>query len=140
MSPDNTPSSLGFLAPDIDVQAACVAACVRASTVCSVTADACLDEDGVAELRASIRLLLDCVDVLTTTARVLARHFGALPAAVGALLSACADLSLTCADEIERSAVLETGQRCVGECRRAADACEALLEATVSTRTTRRRR
>jgi hypothetical protein len=140
MSTQPPSPGLGFLAPDIDVQAACVAACVRASTVCSVTADACLDEDGVADLRVGIRLLLDCVDVLTATATVLSRHFGALPAPVGALLSACADLSGTCADEVERSVPIEHGQRCVDECRRAADACDALLEATISARTARRRR
>jgi hypothetical protein len=53
MSPERPTPGLGLLAPDIDMQAACVAACVRASTVCSVTADACLDEDGVADLRAA---------------------------------------------------------------------------------------
>jgi hypothetical protein len=140
MSPERPTPGLGLLAPDIDMQAACVAACVRASTVCSVTADACLDEDGVADLRAAIRLLLDCVDVLTATATVLSRHFGALPVPVGTLLSACADLSATCADEIERSVPIEHGQRCMDECRRAADACDALLEATVSARPARRRR
>jgi hypothetical protein len=140
MSTQPPSPGLGFLAPDIDVQAACVAACVRASTVCSVTADACLDEDGVADLRVGIRLLLDCVDVLTATATVLSRHFGALPVPVGTLLSACADLSATCADEIERSVPIEHGQRCMDECRRAADACDALLEATVSARPARRRR
>ena len=140
MSPDPPPPSLGFLTPDIDVQAACVAACVRASTVCAVTADACLDEDGVAQLRGCIRLLLDCVDVLTTTAAVLSRHFGTLPSPAETLLSACADLSEACADEIERSGPPEHAERCVNECRRAADACQALLEVTASSRTTRRRR
>ena len=139
MSPESTPPGLGLLAPDIDVQAACVAACVRASTVCSVTADACLDEDGVADLRVGIRLLLDCVDVLTATSTVLSRHFGAIPAPVGTLLSACADLSGMCADEIERSAPIEHGQRCVDECRRAADACDALVVASASARPARRR-
>lgn len=139
MSPEPPPPGLGLLAPDIDVQAACVAACVRASTVCSVTADACLDDDEVADLRIGIRLLLDCVDVLTATSAVLSRHFGAVPAPVGSLLAACADLSGTCADEIERAAPAEHGQRCVDECRRAADACDALLEAAVAARPVRRR-
>lgn len=141
MSPDSSAPGLGFLAPDVDAQAACVAACVRASTVCSVTADACLGEEGVARLRACIRLLLDCVDVLTTTATVLSRHFGTLPAPVETLLSACAELSEACADEVERSAPPEHAERCVNECRRAADTCQALLEVTASSsRTTRRRR
>lgn len=140
MSSDAPVPGLGLLAPDIDVQAACVAACVRASTVCSVTADACLDEDDVSELRGSIRLLSDCVDVMTATATVLSRHFGALPAPIGTLLTACADLAEACADEVERSAPLEHGQRCMDECRRAADACLALLEATVSSRTSHLRR
>lgn len=122
-----SPSSPGLLTPAIDTQAACVAACVRASTVCSVTADACLDEDGVAEFRGSIRLLLDCVDVLTATATVLSRHFGALPTPVGTLLSACADLSTSCAEDLTHAAPVDHGRRCAAECRRAADACEALL-------------
>jgi hypothetical protein len=139
MSPD-PPPGLGLLVPDIDLQAACVAACVRASTVCSVTADACLDDDGVAELRSAIRLLLDCVDVLTATATVLSRHFATMPGSVGTLLSACVDLAEACADEVGRYAPVEHRQRCVDECRRAAYACQSLLDSTVSSRSSRRRR
>lgn len=140
MSHDGHRSALGLLAPDIDTQAACVAACVRASTVCSVTADACLDEDSVAELRVAIRLLLDCVDVMTATATVLSRHFGTMPAPAGTLLSACMSLSDACADEIERSGPLDHRQRCADECRRAAIACRSLLDTTVSSHASRRRR
>jgi hypothetical protein len=115
--------------PDIDVQAACVAACVRAATVCSVSADAYLDDPDVADLRRGIRLALDAVDVLGATATVLSRHFGALPASVGQLVSASIDAVAACADELELAGPVEHRRRCVDECRRCAHACRALLDA-----------
>lgn len=138
MSPDATAPGPGSLAPDIDAQAACVAACVRASTVCSVTADACLDDDAVAELRSGIRLLMDCADVLTATATVLSRHFGTVPSSVGTLLSACVDLTEACADDMEQSGPQEHRQRSVDECRRAASSCRRVLDTAPSSRASAR--
>lgn len=116
--------------PDIDVQAACVAACVRAATVCSVSADAYLDDPAVADLRAGIRLTLDCVDVLNATATVLSRHFGRMPASVAQLVTASVDAVAACADELELGGHSEHQRRCIDECRRCERACRALLDAT----------
>jgi hypothetical protein len=132
MSPDapsrTTPEPTPLI-PDIDAQAACVAACVRTATVCSVSADAYLDDTGVADLRAGIRLTQDCVDVLTATATVLSRHFGTMPAPVRQLVCASIDTVAACADELERGGPAEHRRRCVDECRRCARACRALLDA-----------
>lgn len=127
-------------APDIDIQAACVAACARASTVCAVSANAYLEQEDVADLRACIRLTLDCVDVLGATSTVLSRHFGSTPASVGQLLAACIEAAEACADEVERSAPQLHRQRCVDECRRCARACRVLLQATLPSRRSHRGR
>lgn len=116
------------LAPlDVDAQAACVATCVRAATVCTVCVDDCLDEpDG--GLRTAIRLALDCVDVLTATATVLSRHFDSAPSTARHLLAACIDATKACADELERGDPPQHRRRCAEECRRCARACRALLD------------
>lgn len=111
---------------DVDAQAACVAACVRAATVCTVCVDGCLDEPG-AGLRTSIRLALDCVDVLTATAAVLSRHFDSAPLSTRHLLAACITATAACADELEQGDPPEHRRRCAAECRRTEQACRTLL-------------
>lgn len=115
-----------LVAMDVDAQAACVAACVRAATVCTVCVDGCLDEP-VAGLRPAIRLTLDCVDVLTATAAVLSRHFDAAPSGSRHLLAACITATAECAETLEQGDPPEHRRRAAAECRRTAQACRELL-------------
>lgn len=114
---------------DVDAQAACVAALVRAATVCTVCVDGCLDEHGP-DLGRAIRLTLDCVDVLSATAAVLSRHFDAAPTNTRHLLDACIAATSACADVLEQGDPPEHRRRCATECRRTGQACRRLLESS----------
>jgi hypothetical protein len=98
---------------------------------CTTCADACLAEDGVADLRGCIRTDLDCADICATTARVLARRGERDAATVEALLRACETACRSCAAECEQHADHHEHCRvCAEACRRCADACAALLAAS----------
>lgn len=133
MTPDALPrraADLTLLPLDVDAQAACVAALVRASTVCTVCVDGCLDEPAAGRLRTAIRLTLDCVDVLTATAAVLSRHFDSAPTTTRSLLTACISATAACADELEQGEPPEHRRRGAQECRRSEQACRELLDST----------
>ena len=130
MTPDAPPlpaDDLTLVPLDVDAQAACVAALVRAATVCTVCVDGCLDEPATG-LRTAIRLTLDCVDVLTATAAVLSRHFDSAPTTTRDLLGACITATAACADELEHGDPPEHRRRCAQECRRSEQACRELLD------------
>jgi hypothetical protein len=125
-APRSRPADHPAAPMDVDAQAACVAACVRAATVCTVCVDGCLDEP-VAGVRGAVRLALDCADVLTATASVLSRHFDSATSAARHLVAACITATSACADELEQGDPPEHRRRCAEECRRSEQACRALF-------------
>lgn len=95
---------------------------------CTICADACLAEEMVADLRACIRLNLDCADVCAATSRVLARQNGREVAVINALLRSCAEACAACATECEQHAEMHEHCRiCAEACRRCEQACLELL-------------
>lgn len=114
------PDDAAVLTRALEALAAC-------QVVCSTCADACLAENGVADLRTCIRTDLDCADVCAATARVLSRA-RASDVVAQSLLAACVAACRACATECEQHAgVHEHCRACAEACRRCADACEDLL-------------
>ncbi|TWH00039.1 uncharacterized protein DUF326 [Nocardioides sp. J9] len=106
----------------------CLAACVECAQACSSCAEACLSERDVDPLRKCVRANLDCVDVCTTTARVLTRHTGYVAPLTRLVLEACLEACRACADECSAHADMHKHcEVCAGACRRCAEACEKLL-------------
>ncbi|WP_129337848.1 four-helix bundle copper-binding protein [Cellulomonas endophytica] len=113
---------------DHDLLARVVEAAATCSQVCTACADACLSEDGVADLRRCIRIDLDCADVCATTVRVLSRHTAYEAAITRAVLQACVTACLTCAAECEQHAGMHEHCRvCAEACRACEELCRELL-------------
>lgn len=113
---------------DHELWAECIAACIECEQVCTACADSCLSEEMVADLRRCIRTDLDCADICGTTARVMSRHTGYDATITRAVLEACAQACMTCADECAGHADMHEHCRiCAEACRRCADACQRVL-------------
>jgi nucleotide-binding universal stress UspA family protein len=95
--------------------------CFTCAQACTACADACLSEDGVAELRKCIRLNLDCADICDATGRVLTRQTQYDAPTSKAQLQSCREACRTCGEECERHA--ERHQHC-GICAEACSKCE----------------
>lgn len=110
----------------------CIEELVTCAQTCTVCADACLAEDGVAELRRCIALDLNCADVCNTTARVLSRSGSADLELTRSILLACVQACRSCGAECERHAEHHEHCRiCAEGCRR----CEGMCEETVASLT-----
>jgi len=97
---------------------------------CSACADACLGEEGVADVVRCIRLNLDCADVCAATAKVMTRQTAYAPQISRALVEAARTACATCAAECEQHAGHHEHCRvCAEACRRAEQACSRLLVA-----------
>jgi hypothetical protein len=118
-------------APDhAEVVAEAVEACSDCARACTQCADACLAEESVADLRGCIRLDADCADLCEATARVLARSPAQDPALTQAVLQTCVAVTRLCAEECESHAGTHRHcALCAEACRRAEEACKALLAA-----------
>jgi hypothetical protein len=115
-----------------DRVAAAIEACAEAARACTQCADACLAEEGVADLRACIRLDADCADLCAATSRVLARSPAQDTALTQVVLQACVAVTRLCAEECESHAGMHRHcALCAETCRRAEEACKALLAAIV---------
>jgi hypothetical protein len=115
---------------DRELLALCIEDCVECTQICTSCADACLSEEGVAELRKCIRLDLDCADICAATAKVLTRQTEYDAPTSKAQLEACGEACATCAEECERHAGDHEHCRiCAEVCRSCEEACERLLEA-----------
>jgi hypothetical protein len=114
--------------PERTALARCIDKCLACAATCTVCADACLSEDDIPELVRCIGLDLNCSDVCSATANVLARQ-GALEAGyVRRLVEACLDICRRCGRECKRHAEHHEHCRiCAEACRACADACETLL-------------
>ncbi|UJR86070.1 four-helix bundle copper-binding protein [Sandaracinus amylolyticus] len=107
---------------------ACIDACFECAQVCTLCANACLQERTVAMLRQCIRLDLDCADVCDATGRVLARVGPHGTRMARMMVEACAIACAECARECEQHAdVHEHCRLCAETCRRCERACRALL-------------
>jgi uncharacterized membrane protein len=110
------------------VQAA--AECIFACTTC---ADACLEEDDPAELRQCIRMDLDCAEICSVTARLIARPGPQDQRVLQAQLDACATACRACAEECEAHADhMEHCRICAEACRACAEACDRMKGALVA--------
>jgi hypothetical protein len=113
---------------DRDLLARVVESLVTCAHACTACADACLSEDAVADLRACIRLNLDCADSCSTTARILSRHTGYDANVTRAHLQACIAACRSCGDECERHAGMHEHCRvCAEACRACEEACRELM-------------
>lgn len=106
---------------DLDELVAAIEAASNCAAICSVCADADLDEGMV----DCARTCLDCADVCRTTAAILSR-----PAPSGALwraqLETCVTACEECAAECDNHGA-DHCMACATACRACADACRALL-------------
>jgi hypothetical protein len=114
----------GLLARAIEATAAC-------AQTCSACADACLGEDGVADLRHCITTDLNCADVCAATSRVLSRQTAYDGGMTRAIVEACAEVCRRCAEECERHAEMgmDHCRTCAEACRRCEAVCREVLEA-----------
>ncbi len=110
----------------------CLEACIEAAQICLVAADACVEEDTVAELRECLRAEQDCAAVCTATAQVLARLGFPDPtdgrAVLVPLLEACRAAGRAGREACSRRA--EAYEHCAlaaEACRRCEQACAELL-------------
>ena len=95
------------------------------------SADACLAEEHVSDLRHCITLNANCADVCTATGAVLSRQTAYDPDVTRAVLEACATVCTACGEECGRHAEMGMAhcRICAESCRRCAQACRALLDA-----------
>lgn len=101
-------------------------ACAWATDAC---ADACLQEEAVAELRTCIRLDLDTAAVCRAALQVLARSGLVDPSLLQSLVQTCVAFcrvtAAACAEHAER---FDHCRTCARACLRCEEACLALLE------------
>jgi len=113
---------------DLDKLVACIEACQACAQACTTCADACLSEPTVAELTRCIRSDLSCSAVCQATAAVLSRSPEGDARIVSALLEACAQACVVCAEECERHADLHEHCRlCAEACRSCERVCRDLI-------------
>ena len=88
---------------------------------CNHCATACLDEQDVKMLAKCIKLDIDCADICTLTATLIAR--GSEHA--GHLKKECAEICNACAAECEKHTHMAHCKTCAEACRACAQACNA---------------
>jgi len=98
-----------------------IAALNKCAAECNHCATACLDEQDVKMLAKCIKLDIDCADICSLTASLIARssEHGKH------LLKECAEVCDACAEECEKHAQMgmEHCRMCAEACRACADAC-----------------
>lgn len=96
--------------------------------VCTVCADACLNEAQIDMLRRCIRLNLDCADVCTATSRLVLRLSQPERTVLRAQIEACRAACKACGDECQQHAEHHEHCRiCAERCRRCEDDCAQIL-------------
>nr|WP_156269926.1 four-helix bundle copper-binding protein [Kocuria sediminis] len=110
----------------------CLEACVETAQVCLIAADACVEEDAVAELRECLRAEQDCASICTATAQVLARRGFPEPgdgrAVLVPLLESCRAAARDCREVcLRRAEVYEHCALAAEACARCVQACTELL-------------
>ena len=112
---------------------ALVQATAECAAVCTTCADACLEEDDPAALRACIRTSLDCAGICAVTGRLIARPGEQDKNTLSAQLEACAVACRACADECDRhGSAMKHCRICAEACRACANACDRMKQALVA--------
>ncbi len=113
-------------------EAECIEACLDTAQTCRIGADACVEEDAVADLRDCLRAEQDCAAICSATAQVLARlgfpESGDGRAVLVPLLESCRAAARACRDACRRHD--ERYEHCAlaaEACERCEQACSALL-------------
>lgn len=115
---------------DAQLIAAAIDALNDCATSCVACASACLSEESVAMMATCIRDDLDCADLCTATARVLARLNSSDRQASTSLLAACIEACVQCATSCgEHRDHHEHCRLCEQACLACEAACQALLDA-----------
>ena len=89
---------------------------------CNHCATACLDEEDVKILAKCIKQDIDCADICSLTASLIAR--GSVHGSH--LLKECAEICKACAEECEKHAHMQHCKTCAEACRICVQACEAV--------------
>jgi uncharacterized membrane protein len=111
---------------------ALVQAAAECAFTCTTCADACLEEDDPAAQRRCIRLNLDCAEICSVTARLIARPGPQDSRLLRAQLDACATACRACAEECDKHAGhMDHCRICAEACRSCADACDRMKDAIV---------
>jgi hypothetical protein len=120
-------SHAGDEALDLIHAAADCAAC------CAACADACLTEPDVEHLFDCIRLNLDCADICSLTASIVARAGHRDRPTLRALLETCRLACRACAGSCEAHGEhMEHCRVCAEACRRCEEACAVMVGALVA--------
>jgi hypothetical protein len=118
--------------PNVDERSDAAEALAVCAAYCSSCADACLSEEDVQALRRCIRTNLDCADICSAAARIVARQTAGDASMFSSLIASCIEACDRCAEECESHAdVHEHCRACAIACRRCVEACRALLEAVM---------
>jgi hypothetical protein len=133
-TPVSTAALLRSAPQPLTVDAGLVAAAIDAANacavVCSACASACLSEDHPREMAVCVRDDLDCADICTTTARVLARLNESDRQLTLSLLATCIEACVECAGSCSPHAEHHEHCRlCAQACAACEQACQALLDA-----------
>jgi hypothetical protein len=104
----------------------CIDNCLECASVCEQTLSYCLSQGGKHVEGKHLKILMDCVDICYTSARVMAR---------GSDLHvitcrACAEICRACADECNTMDD-ETMKRCAIVCEKCASSCESMSGGTL---------
>jgi hypothetical protein len=112
---------------------ALVQAAAECTFTCTTCADACLEEDDPAAMRSCIRMNLDCAEICSVTARLIARPGPQDQNVLRTQLEACAAACRACAQECEEHADhMEHCRICAEACRACAEACDRMKDAIVA--------
>lgn len=90
--------------------------------VCNHCAVACLSEREVSMLTKCIRLDLECAEICRTAAVFIERD----AVHTDELLSVCAVVCNSCADECDKHSHMDHCRECADVCRQCAEACQQL--------------
>jgi hypothetical protein len=106
----------------------CIDACLSCELACAGASESLLGSNDIGALRDGIGLALDCADVCSTTARLLARMRDADAEVMRSLLEACARACASCGAECHRLGVLDEACRaCAVSCRRCEAECDLAI-------------
>ena len=108
--------------------AACVAACDALIAASEDCADACLAESGDGDVTACFLADLDCIEICTSTSRVLSWHTRTDGPTAASMLDTCMEASRASSAACERMLQHRPDwTSCAPECRRVTDACAEVL-------------
>lgn len=99
----------------------CIDNCLECAATCEQTLSYCLSQGGKHAEAKHIKLLLDCIDICHTSARLILR--GSEQHSV--TCRACADICRLCADACNAMGD-ETMKRCATVCEKCASSCESM--------------